>query len=51
MKKVLPRDEALQYFKDKGQDYKVMLIEDLPEEETISLYEQGDFTDLCAARI
>lgn len=48
VKKVLPRDEALQYFKDKGQDYKVMLIEALPEEETISLYEQGDFTDLCA---
>lgn len=48
VKKVLPRDEALQYFKDKDQDYKVMLIEDLPEEETISLYEQGDFTDLCA---
>lgn len=48
VKKVLPRDEALQYLKDKGQDYKVMLIEDLPEEETISLYEQGDFTDLCA---
>ena len=48
VKKVLPRDEALQYFKDKGQDYKVMLIEDLPEEETISLYEQGDFTGLCA---
>lgn len=48
VKKVLPRDEALQYFKDKGQDYKVMLIENLPEEETISLYEQGDFTDLCA---
>lgn len=48
VKKVLPRDEALQYFKDKVQDYKVMLIEDLPEEETISLYEQGDFTDLCA---
>ena len=48
VKKVLPRNEALQYFKDKGQDYKVMLIEDLPEEETISLYEQGDFTDLCA---
>ena len=48
VKKVLPRDEALQYFNDKGQDYKVMLIEDLPEEETISLYEQGDFTDLCA---
>ena len=38
VKKVLPRDEALQYFKDKGQDYKVMLIEDLPEEETCLLY-------------
>lgn len=48
VKKVLPRDEAIQYFKAKDQDYKVMLIEDLPEEETISLYEQGDFTDLCA---
>ena len=48
VKKVLPRAEAIQYFKDKNQDYKVMLIEDLPEEETISLYEQGDFTDLCA---
>lgn len=48
VKKVLPREEAIQYFKDKNQDYKVMLIEDLPEEETISLYEQGDFTDLCA---
>ena len=32
VKKVLPRDEALQYFKDKGQDYKGMLIEDLPED-------------------
>ena len=48
VKKVLPRDEALQDLKVNGQDYKVMLIEDLPEEETISLYEQGDFTDLCA---
>ncbi len=48
VKKVLPRDEALQYFKDKGQDYKVMLIEDLPEGEEISFYDQGDFTDLCA---
>ncbi len=48
VKKVLPREEALEYFKAKNQNYKVMLIEDLPEEETISLYEQGDFTDLCA---
>ena len=33
---------------EKGEPYKVELIEDLPEEETISFYQQGDFTDLCA---
>lgn len=48
VKKVLPRAEALEFFKEKNQDYKVMLIEDLPEDAVISLYEQGDFTDLCA---
>lgn len=48
VKKVLPRAEALEFFKEKNQDYKVMLIEDLPEDAGISLYEQGDFTDLCA---
>ena len=48
VKKVLPRDEALQYFKDKGQDYKVELINDLPEDSVISFYRQGEFTDLCA---
>ena len=47
-KKVLSREEALSYFKEKQQDYKVMLIEDLPEDAVISLYTQGDFTDLCA---
>lgn len=47
-KKVVSRNEALEYFKEKDQDYKVMLIEDLPEEETITMYTQGDFTDLCA---
>lgn len=47
-KKVISREDALKFFKDKQQDYKVMLINDLPEGEQISLYEQGDFTDLCA---
>ena len=47
-KKVVSRDEALKFFQEKGQDYKVMLINDLPEDARISLYEQGDFTDLCA---
>lgn len=43
-----PRAEAIEYFKEKDQPYKVELIEDLPEEEEISFYRQGDFTDLCA---
>jgi threonyl-tRNA synthetase len=42
----LPRDEALAFVKD--QPYKVELIEDLPDETTLSFYRQGDFTDLCA---
>ncbi|MBR1648742.1 MAG: threonine--tRNA ligase [Alphaproteobacteria bacterium] len=46
-RKVLPRDEAIAYFKSIGEHYKVELIEDLPEGETISLYSQGNFTDLC----
>ncbi len=44
----LPRDEAIRYMKDKGEDYKVELIEDFPEDEVISFYRQGDFVDLCA---
>jgi threonyl-tRNA synthetase len=44
----LPREEALRYVKEKGESYKVELIEDLPEGEIISFYSQGDFTDLCA---
>lgn len=43
----LPRDEAIRFFRDRGEPYKVELIEDLPDEETISLYEQGEFADLC----
>lgn len=45
---VLSRDEALKLMKEKGEDYKVELIEDLPEDEVLSFYTQGEFTDLCA---
>ncbi len=44
----MPRDEALKYFKDKDEVYKVDLIENLPPDEIISFYKLGDFTDLCA---
>ncbi len=40
---VLPRDEAIKFMQEKGEPYKVELIEDLPEGETISFYQQGDF--------
>ncbi len=46
-RKVLPRDEAIKFFKDMGEHYKAEIIEDLPEDEVISLYTQGSFTDLC----
>ena len=45
---VLPRDAAIKFMQEKGEPYKVELIEDLPEGETISFYQQGDFVDLCA---
>jgi threonyl-tRNA synthetase len=45
---IMPRDEAIEYFKEKGEIYKVDLIERLPEDEEISFYKQGDFVDLCA---
>ena len=44
----LPREEAIKFMADKHEDYKVELIEDLPEDEVISFYQQGDFVDLCA---
>lgn len=43
----ITRDAAIKYFKEKGQDYKVELIEDLGEDEPITLYQMGEFTDLC----
>ncbi|MFR1517746.1 MAG: threonine--tRNA ligase [Clostridia bacterium] len=44
----LPREEAIRFFEEKGEPYKVELIRDLPEDVVISLYRQGEFTDLCA---
>ena len=44
---VMPRNEAIAYFKNLGEHYKAEIIEDLPEDEVISLYRQGSFTDLC----
>ena len=44
----LPREEAIKLMQEKGEAYKVELIEDLPEDAVISFYKQGDFTDLCA---
>lgn len=42
------REEALALFRDRGEPYKCELIAELPEDEPISIYEQGDFVDLCA---
>ena len=47
-RKELPREEAIKFFQDRGEKYKVELIEDLPEDAIISIYQQGDFIDLCA---
>lgn len=47
-KSVMSRQEAIEFFKSKNEDYKVELIEDLPEDAVISCYTQGDFIDLCA---
>ncbi len=44
----LPREEAILFFEEKEEPYKVELIRDLPEDAAISLYRQGEFTDLCA---
>ncbi len=44
----LPRAEALKFMEEKGEPFKVELIQDLPEDAAISFYKQGEFTDLCA---
>ncbi|MDX1625877.1 MAG: threonine--tRNA ligase [Wenzhouxiangellaceae bacterium] len=43
----MPRDEAVAFFRDQGEEYKAKIIEDIPADETLSLYRQGDFIDLC----
>ncbi|HZX25000.1 MAG TPA: threonine--tRNA ligase [Woeseiaceae bacterium] len=47
VREVWDRDEAVRYFRDDGEEYKARLIEDLPEDEVITVYRQGEFLDLC----
>ncbi len=47
VRKVLPRDEAIAYFKSIGEAYKAEIIESIPQGEEVSLYSEGKFTDLC----
>ena len=44
---VMPRDEAVKFFRGKGEEYKAQIIESIPSNEELSLYAQGEFTDLC----
>jgi threonyl-tRNA synthetase len=44
---VAPRDKAIEIFRNMGEHYKVQIIEDLPEDEEISIYRQGEWMDLC----
>lgn len=46
-RRVMERDDAVRFFKDLGEDYKVEIIKDIPGEQELSIYTQGDFTDLC----
>ncbi len=46
-RRIIERDEAVALFRDMGEDYKAQIIEDLPEDEQITLYQQGEFVDLC----
>jgi threonyl-tRNA synthetase len=46
-RRVLSRDEAVAYFRDLGEEYKAEIIEDIPADQDLSLYRQGDFEDLC----
>ncbi|OIP13790.1 MAG: threonine--tRNA ligase [Betaproteobacteria bacterium CG2_30_59_46] len=46
-RKVLPRSDAIAFFKGLGEQYKAQIIESIPSDEDVSLYTQGDFTDLC----
>jgi len=46
-RQVKSRDEAVEFFRELGEDYKAAIIESIPSDEDLSLYSQGDFTDLC----
>lgn len=46
-RKVVTRDEAIKFFKDLGEEYKVKIIQDIPADETLTIYQQDDFADLC----
>lgn len=46
-RKVVSRDEAIQFFKNMGEEYKVRIIQDIPENEALTIYQQDDFADLC----
>jgi len=46
-RRVLPRDEAVAYFKHIGENYKAEIIESIPADQDVSLYSEGEFTDLC----
>lgn len=46
-RKEVSRDEAIRFFKDLGEEYKVKIIQDIPADEVLSIYQQGDFADLC----
>lgn len=46
-RKVVSRDEAISFFKNLGEEYKVKIIQDIPENESLTIYEQNDFADLC----
>jgi threonyl-tRNA synthetase len=46
-KKIIPRDEAIKFFKNIGENYKAEIIESIPKDEQVSLFAQGEFTDLC----
>jgi threonyl-tRNA synthetase len=46
-REVMPRDRAIEFFRKQGEEYKAQIIGDIPEGEDISLYTQGEFTDLC----
>ena len=46
-RKVMPRDEAIAFFRDMGEEYKAEIISDIPQDQDISLYQQGEFIDLC----